>query len=149
MRRAGGAAKRIKISPQSSLWERRDGTTEGWPEGRDERARTSQRKECPEDKDRCGGDERACDIPILTRASFLIQIKIWPPLHDHSLPGFLRPSRALSPIPEKHLMKTKPSNKHRGSDLKDFFAEETILPEVEALAMKKAIALQLQRIVEE
>ena len=55
----------------------------------------------------------------------------------------------MSPIPEKHLMKTKTTNKHRGSDLKDFFAEETILPEVEALAMKKAIALQLQRIVEE
>lgn len=46
-------------------------------------------------------------------------------------------------------MKTKPTNKHRGSDLKDFLAKETILPEVEALAMKKAIALQLQRIVEE
>jgi hypothetical protein len=46
-------------------------------------------------------------------------------------------------------MKTKPTNKHRGSNLKDFLAEENILPEVEALAMKKAIALQLQRIVDE
>jgi len=41
------------------------------------------------------------------------------------------------------------TNKHRGSELKDFLAEEKILPEVEALAMKKAIALQLQRILEE
>ncbi len=39
-------------------------------------------------------------------------------------------------------------NKHRGSALQDFLAEEKILPEVEALAMKKAIALQLQRILE-
>ena len=46
-------------------------------------------------------------------------------------------------------MKTKPNKRHRGSDLRDFLAEENILPEVEALAMKKAIALQLQRIVEE
>jgi DNA-binding Xre family transcriptional regulator len=46
-------------------------------------------------------------------------------------------------------MKTKMNTKHRGSDLKDFLAEENILPEVEALAMKKAIALQLQRIVDE
>ncbi len=47
-------------------------------------------------------------------------------------------------------MKTKPhSNKHRGSDLRDFLSEENLLPEVEALAIKKAIALQLQRIVEE
>lgn len=43
---------------------------------------------------------------------------------------------------------TKP-NTHRGSDLRDFLAEEKILPEVEALAMKKAISLQLQRILEE
>ena len=34
-------------------------------------------------------------------------------------------------------MKTKPNNKHRGADLRDFLAEENILPEVEALAMKK------------
>jgi predicted DNA-binding protein (UPF0251 family) len=46
-------------------------------------------------------------------------------------------------------MKTKPNNKHRGADLRDFLAEENILPEVEALAMKKAISLQLQRIVDE
>jgi antitoxin HicB len=47
-------------------------------------------------------------------------------------------------------MKTKSrSNKHRGSDLREFFSEENLLPEVEALAIKKAIALQLQRIVEE
>ena len=47
-------------------------------------------------------------------------------------------------------MKTKPeSNKHRGSGLQDFLAEENLLPEVEALALKKVIALQLQRIVEE
>jgi len=40
------------------------------------------------------------------------------------------------------------TNKHRGSDLRDFLAEEKILPEVEALAMKKAIALQLQSILD-
>lgn len=43
---------------------------------------------------------------------------------------------------------TRP-NTHRGSALRDFLAEEKILPEVEALAMKKAIALQLQRILDE
>lgn len=41
------------------------------------------------------------------------------------------------------------SNKHRGSDLRDFLAEKKILPEVEALAMKKAISLELKRILEE
>lgn len=47
-------------------------------------------------------------------------------------------------------MKSKShSNKHRGSDLRQFLSEENLLPEVEALAIKKAIALQLQRIVEE
>jgi len=40
-------------------------------------------------------------------------------------------------------------NLHRGGDFQDFLAEEGLLPEVEALAMKKAIALQLQRILEE
>jgi DNA-binding Xre family transcriptional regulator len=40
-------------------------------------------------------------------------------------------------------------NPHRGGDFQDFLAEEGIQPEVEALAMKKAIALQLQRILEE
>jgi antitoxin HicB len=41
------------------------------------------------------------------------------------------------------------SNKHRGTALRDFLTEEKILPEVEALAMKKAIALQLQRILDQ
>lgn len=40
-------------------------------------------------------------------------------------------------------------NPHRGGDFQDFLAEEGLLPEVEALAMKKAIALQLHRILEE
>lgn len=40
-------------------------------------------------------------------------------------------------------------NPHSGGDFQDFLAEEGLLPEVEALAMKKAIALQLQRILEE
>lgn len=40
-------------------------------------------------------------------------------------------------------------NPHRGGNFQDFLAEEGLLPEVEALAMKKAIALQLHRILEE
>ena len=40
-------------------------------------------------------------------------------------------------------------NPHRGGDFQDFLAKEGLLPEVEALAMKKAIALQLHRILEE
>jgi hypothetical protein len=42
-------------------------------------------------------------------------------------------------------MKTKPSqNAHRGSDFRDFLAEEGILPEVEVLAFKRVVSLQLQ-----
>jgi hypothetical protein len=42
-------------------------------------------------------------------------------------------------------MKTKPSqNAHRGSDFRDFLAEEGILPEVEVLALKRVVSLQLQ-----
>jgi predicted XRE-type DNA-binding protein len=100
-----------------------------------------------------------------------ISIFAWQPHHPHIFPNrkprnhpaardfeknencaktrYRSGKKAPGPIPEKHLMKTKPTNKHRGSDLKGFLAEENILPEVEALAMKKAIALQLQRIVEE
>ena len=40
-------------------------------------------------------------------------------------------------------------NPHRGGDFQDFLAEEGLLPEVEALAMKKATSLQLHRILEE
>lgn len=47
-------------------------------------------------------------------------------------------------------MKSKAAkNAHRGSDFRDFLSEEGILPEVEALALKRAIALQLQQILEQ
>jgi len=46
-------------------------------------------------------------------------------------------------------MKAKtPPNPHRGSDLRDFLAEEGLLPATEALALKRAVALQLQQILE-
>ncbi len=47
-------------------------------------------------------------------------------------------------------MKSKPSqNAHRGSDFRDFSAGEGILPEVEVLALKRIVSLQLQQIVEQ
>jgi predicted XRE-type DNA-binding protein len=36
---------------------------------------------------------------------------------------------------------------HRGSDFRDFLKEEGILEEVEELAMKKALALQLEKLI--
>lgn len=36
---------------------------------------------------------------------------------------------------------------HRGSDFRDFLAEEDILEEVEERAMKKALALQLEKLI--
>jgi len=38
---------------------------------------------------------------------------------------------------------------HRGSDLRDFLKEEGLLEEVEAHALKRAIALQLERLRKE
>src|SRR5437588_5123052 len=38
---------------------------------------------------------------------------------------------------------------HRGSDFRDFLKEEGILEEVEAHALKRALALQLQRLLKE
>jgi DNA-binding Xre family transcriptional regulator len=38
---------------------------------------------------------------------------------------------------------------HRGSDLRDFLKEEGVLEEVEARALKRAIALQLERLRKE
>ena len=47
-------------------------------------------------------------------------------------------------------MKTKaPQNLHRGSDFSEFLAEEGLLPEVEILALKRVVALQLQEILEQ
>lgn len=40
-------------------------------------------------------------------------------------------------------------NAHRGSDFRDFLSREGLLPEVEALALKRAVALQLQQILEQ
>lgn len=48
-------------------------------------------------------------------------------------------------------MKTKSTGKknpHRGSDFNDFLAGEGMLPEVTALALKRALALKLQEIIE-
>ena len=47
-------------------------------------------------------------------------------------------------------MKTKASpNAHRGSDFRDFLAGEGLLPEVEVLALKRVVSLQLQKILEQ
>ena len=42
-----------------------------------------------------------------------------------------------------------PKNKHRGSDLRDFLREEGVLEEVEARAVKRALALQLAQMAQE
>ncbi len=36
------------------------------------------------------------------------------------------------------------TNAHRGSDFSDFLAEEGLVPEVEGLALKRVVALQMQ-----
>jgi hypothetical protein len=47
-------------------------------------------------------------------------------------------------------MKRKaPENAHRGSDFRDFLSSEGLLPEVEALALKRVVSLQLQQILEQ
>lgn len=47
-------------------------------------------------------------------------------------------------------MKTKTRhNLHRGSDFSEFLADEGIRPEVEVLALKRVVALQLQQILEQ
>lgn len=47
-------------------------------------------------------------------------------------------------------MKTKSHhNLHRGSDFSDFLAEEGIRPEVEVLALKRVVALELQQILKQ
>jgi len=47
-------------------------------------------------------------------------------------------------------MKTKtPQNVHRGSDFSDFVAAEGIRPDVEVLALKGVVALQLQQILDQ
>jgi antitoxin HicB len=40
-------------------------------------------------------------------------------------------------------------NIHRGSDFSDFLVDEGIRPEVEVLALKRVVALQLQQILEQ
>ena len=42
-----------------------------------------------------------------------------------------------------------PKNKHRGSNFEDFLAEEGMLEEVKATALKRALALQLQGLIAE
>jgi len=47
-------------------------------------------------------------------------------------------------------MKTKAhQNPHRGSGFSEFLNQEGILPEVEILALKRAVAIQLQQIIEQ
>jgi predicted XRE-type DNA-binding protein len=40
-------------------------------------------------------------------------------------------------------------NNHRGTNFRDFLAEEGILEEVESRALKRALALQLARLIEQ
>lgn len=40
-------------------------------------------------------------------------------------------------------------NARRGSDFSDFLAEERLLPEVEVLALKRVVALQIQEALEQ
>ncbi len=40
-------------------------------------------------------------------------------------------------------------NKHRGSDFRDYLEEDGIREEVEARALKRAVAMQLARIIEQ
>lgn len=40
-------------------------------------------------------------------------------------------------------------NKHRGADFRDFLEEDGILEEVEARALKRAIAMKLTRLIEQ
>jgi predicted XRE-type DNA-binding protein len=40
------------------------------------------------------------------------------------------------------------NNRHRGSDFRDFLAEEGLLHEVAALALKRVVALQITRLIE-
>ena len=40
------------------------------------------------------------------------------------------------------------NNPHRGGDFRDFLAEEGLLDEVDALAWKRAVALQLRELIE-
>ena len=40
-------------------------------------------------------------------------------------------------------------NPHLGSDFRDFLKEEGLLPEVEILALKRVVALQLQQILDQ
>lgn len=42
-----------------------------------------------------------------------------------------------------------PKRSHRGSDFRDFLKEEGVLEEVETPALKRAISLQLQRLIQE
>ena len=47
-------------------------------------------------------------------------------------------------------MRTKASQTaHQGSDFRNFLAGEDILPEVEVLALKRMVSLQLQQILEQ
>jgi antitoxin HicB len=47
------------------------------------------------------------------------------------------------------MKKTAHANAHRGSDFHDFLAEEGLLPEVELLALKRVVALQIQEALEQ
>jgi antitoxin HicB len=46
-------------------------------------------------------------------------------------------------------MKKASQNAQRGSDFRDFLDQEGILPEVEVLALKRVVSLQLQQILEQ
>lgn len=46
-------------------------------------------------------------------------------------------------------MKKAQENPHLGSDFRDFLAEEGLLPEVEILALKRVVSIQLQQILDQ
>ncbi len=47
------------------------------------------------------------------------------------------------------MCKAMNKNKHRGSNFRDFLEEDGVLEEVEARALKRAIAIQLAKLIEQ
>lgn len=48
-----------------------------------------------------------------------------------------------------HIMAKRSKKTHRGSDFRDFLAEDGLLESVDALAWKRAVALQLRQLIEQ
>ena len=56
---------------------------------------------------------------------------------------------APAPRPLRKSKSKAHSNVHPGSDFSEFLAKEHLLPEVEVLALKRVVALQLQQVLEQ